>query len=220
MTGSGAAPEQGLRPVWRIPAGDVPGGRLVLELVRGRVELGQARGADIRVRAALAPGHRARFWSRGAGGLRQRSEPDALTITARRGRIRLDLPADPAVQLAVEVRVGRGEITSWGAGGELALTCPDGSVTCRELTARVLRVRSERVNVHFAAEPELVEIDADEVTVALPGGPYEVAAPDGAEVTVVQLQGSARRVNVRALRARVLSAQTPLRLTSDPQESG
>lgn len=117
--------------------------------------------------------------------------------------------------LAVLVTMHRGEITSWGAGGELELISPGGRVTCRELLASQVKVQASRASLHFAQSPERVEVDAERVTLALPAGEYAVSAPAEAEITVDSVPAASRQIIVRAAVARILASQRPLSLTDE-----
>ena len=201
--------------VERIDSAAVPARRIVVAVGSGRVELGHKPGQQVRVRWTV-PTHLPARWPgwlrpRGFRGPRVWSDVAGLHIRARRARLRIDLP--DGVDVTVELR--RGEITSWGAAGELALTSTAGRVSCRELSCRTLVVRAEYANLHFAAPPERVDVLAPHCVLALPGGPYSVTAP-GAQIEVAQASGTGREITVAGGRARILAATAPLRLGSDP----
>lgn len=198
----------------RFAATDIPGGRLSIRLTSGRVELGSTSGASVRVRATLPRALPDRLRALVPAALRfprYRWGKDSLLIRARRARLQIDLPPG----IGATVKLDRGEITSWGAGGELDLVVRAGGVTCRELRASVVNVRAPNVSLHFAAAPVRVEVDADRVVVALPASAYAVSAPDASEITVSQDEAAACVVIVRAAQARVLAAADPLRLTGE-----
>jgi hypothetical protein len=129
--------------------------------------------------------------------------------------LQVDLPNGLAGEFVVVVKVKRGEITSWGAGGDLELRCRRGRITCRELIAGQVEVRASHVSLHFAQPPKRVWVDADTVTVSVPAGAYAVTAPTGTEITVTQQPDAEREIIVRAAAVRVLAAQTPLSLTDE-----
>jgi hypothetical protein len=159
---------------------------------------------------------RVRTTGTGTGGIAGRSlrlRRGELRIKAPHGRLQIDLPAGPAGELVVVVKVRHGEITSWGAGGGLELRAKKGRVTCRDLVARSVRVWASRVSLHFAEPPQRVEVTAQSVTVAVPAGEYAVTAPSGAEVTVTQQPAADREIIVRAAEVRVLASESPLSLT-------
>ena len=207
-------PRRRTDPPRRFAVAEIPGGRLRVAVGAGRVELGSTTGTAVRVRAT-----RPRWVSDRLAALvpailrspRYRLRGDGLHIRARRARLQIDLP--PGLTTLVQLR--RGEITSWGAAGELSLFVADGVVTCRELQATAAHVRAPRASLHFASSPERVEVFADRAVVAVPAGAYAVSAPDTAEVTVPLDPASARVIVVRAAAARVLAAADPLRLTDE-----
>jgi hypothetical protein len=118
----------------------------------------------------------------------------------------------------VTVRLGRGEITSWGAGSGLMLNCTRGRVVCRELACRTVSASGRYVNLHFAAAPEAVEVDARESVLALPPGPYAVTAPPGAEIEVAVAPAADRRITVSGGPSRLLTAKAPLSLRDEGSE--
>jgi hypothetical protein len=192
----------------RIPLVDIAAGRVRIRLGQGRVELGRSRGDSVRLRTTATG-------TRGISAHSVRLRRGELRIAAPHGRLQVDLPDGLAGELVVLVKVKRGEITSWGAGGELELGCRRGRVTCRELVAGRVRARASRVSLHFAEPPKRVRIDAGSATVSVPAGAYAVTAPRGAEITVTQQPDSDRRILVRAAEVRILAAQTPLSLTDE-----
>ena len=202
--------------LFRLDRASVAQGQVQVAVGSGRVELGRAAGRHIRVRwtvpALLPAGWPARIRLRGAAGPSVRSDADGVHIRTRRARLRIDLPEG----LKVRVDIGRGEITSWGAGGELALTSRAGRVSCRELTCRTLVVQAQHANVHFAAAPERVDVVASGCVLALPGGPYSVTAPPDAEIEVAQAPEAVRRITVSGGVARILAQAAPLSLRSEP----
>lgn len=197
----------------RIDAAVIPGRRLEITVRAGRVELGHSTADQLRVRWTVPDrpllGPSVPSFHFGPGG---------LAIRCPRARLRIDLPAG----MSVQVRQRRGQITSWGAEGDLDLAVRRGSVACRELRSQVARIRAPGVNLHFAAIPQLVEVSCEQAVVALPGGPYSVSAPAGAEVTVPRTQGFAQqppRIQISGHDVRVLAAATPLRLTGESTDS-
>jgi hypothetical protein len=196
----------------RIPVAGITSGRVLIRLGRGRVELGRSSGS------AAAESVRVRTTATGTGGIASHSlrmRRGELRIKAPHGRLQIDLPAGPAGELVVVVKVRRGEITSWGAGGDLELRSRKGRVTCRELVARRVRVRASWVSLHFSQEPQHVEIDAGRVTVSVPAGDYAVTAPPAAEVTVIRQPAAERQIIVRGAAVRILAGQSPLSLTDE-----
>ena len=191
----------------RFPADEVPNGTLLVTLGSGRVELGRAAGQDVRVRWTM-PSAR---WGRGGAAPVIAATDSGRRIQARRARLRIDVPD----VVNVTVRLRRGEITSWGAGAGLELDCRRGRVVCRELTSRTLRARGRYVNLHFAAAPEQLEVRARESVLALPGGPYAVSAPDGAEIDVANVPTATHRIAVSGGAARIVASQAPLSLRDD-----
>jgi hypothetical protein len=195
--------------VERIDSASISAGRIAVAVGSGRVELGHQAGQQVRVRwtvpARLPAGWPAWLRSPGIRGPRVWSNAAGLHIRARRARLRIDLPDG----LDVRVELRRGEITSWGAGGELELTSRAGRVSCRELICRTLAVRAEHANLHFAAPP---------CVLALPGGPYSVAAPPGAQIEVAQAPATGREITVSGAsggKIRILAATAPLSLRGD-----
>ncbi len=115
-----------------------------------------------------------------------------------------------------------GQITSWGADGDLELAVRSGDVACRELRGQVVTVRAPSVNVHFAAAPRLVDVDCEQAIVVLPGGPYALSVPAAAQVTVPRApytSADAPRVRVRGAEVRILASSAPLRLTGESADS-
>ena len=199
----------------RFALAEIAGGRLEIRVGSGRVELGHSRGDQIRLRWTVPT---TRLRRAGAG---PRCTPGAggLRIRSKRARLRVDLPTG----MTVQVRVGRGQITSWGADAVLDLAIKEGNVACRELLSPTATVSAPDVNLHFAGSPELVRVTGERVVVALPGGPYLVTAPDGAEVTVplarrippgsTHDESIAGTIAVTGTDVRVLAAGTPIELT-------
>ncbi len=203
--------------VERIERASVPAGRVHVAVGRGRVELGHASGQQLRVRWTV-PTRLPSSWPKALRpqGFRLLSDASGLHVRARRARLRIDLPAG----LDVTVELRRGEITSWGAGGELALFSSGGRVSCRELICRTLTVRAARANLHFATAPDRVDVTASACVLALPGGPYAVTAPPHALIEVEQAADSGRRITITGADARVLASTAPLSLRGDsPGES-
>jgi hypothetical protein len=190
----------------RIPMAEIAGGRIEIRWGRGRVELGRARGAQVRVRISGAETRRP--FRRGP---EVATSASGLDISARQGRLQVDLPDG----LTVHVELERGEITSWGAGGVLSMVSAAGSVTCRELTASQVQARASRVSLHFAQAPQRVEVDAERATVSVPAGEYAVFAPPGAEITVSPTPDAPSEITVRAADVRILASQAPLQLTEE-----
>ena len=197
----------------RFALAEIYGGRLDIQVHAARVELGQAKGDQVRVRWTVPM----RF-GRAGPGPRFASGPDGLRIRCRRARLRVDIPSG----MSVRVRVRRGQITSWGAEAELDLAIKEGNVACRELLSPSVKVRAPEVNLHFAGAPQLVDVTSKQVVIALPGGPYDVRAPESAEVTVSQVTAGstdfvalAGRITVDGSDVRVLAAGTPLKLTGE-----
>ena len=179
----------------------------------GRVELGRAAGQQVRVRwtlPALLP-ERWRARLPGGGGPRVRREPSELRIHARRARLRIDVP--DVVDVTVEM--GRGDITSWGAGCPLTLTTA-GQVSGRELTSRRLHVRAQYANLHFAAVPDEVVVEAPDSLLAMPPGAYAVTAPENADIKVEQAPCATSRIDVSGGRTRILASKPPLDLRREP----
>jgi hypothetical protein len=196
----------------RIDGPSIAGGRVQVTVASGRVELGQAAGSRLRVRwtlpALLPEAWPAALRPRVVRGPQVRSDEEGLRIVVRRARLRIDLPAG----LQVQVRLGRGDITSWGAGGELSLSSRKGRVSCRELHAAAVVVVARDANLHFAQPPRRVDVDAPHILIALPGGPYTVTAPPGTPIEVAQFPGSGHEITVRGGEARILAATAPIRL--------
>jgi hypothetical protein len=208
--GPAAATTEGQR---RIAAVEISGGQLEISTHTGRVELAPSAGDQLRVR-----------WTVPKGRVRRVREPqfrfggDGLRIRCRRARLRVDIPAG----LAVRVRVASGQITSWGADGDLQLTVRDGSVACRELRGQVVSVRAPKVNLHFASSPRMVDVECGQAIVVLPGGPYALSVPALAEVTVprsTDAAGGAPRIRVHGAEVKVLASSAPLRLTEESADS-
>lgn len=195
----------------RVAASEIGRGCIDIRVGRGSVELGHTARDEVRVRSTVPTLGRLRIF----GGPGYRLSSYGLRIHARRARLQVDLPAD----LIVRVRVRRGQITSWGAGGDLTLVSGD-RVACRELRATIATARGREVSLHFAAAPQRVAVEAGRAVIALPGGPYAVTAPAGAEVTVPREAGALREIIVRALDARVLAAARPLDLTGEQAAGG
>ncbi len=201
----------------RFDPAEVAGGRVTVSVGSGRVELGHAAGQHLRIRwtlpAVLPERWRARL-RLPAGparrGPRVRSDAYGLHIRARRARLRIDVPD----VMEVTVELGQGEITSWGAGCALELTTA-GQISCRELTSRTVRATAQHVNLHFAAEPAHLVVDAPDSVVVLPPGRYAVTSPPDAEIEVTAAPDAASRVVVRGGRTRILASQPPLDLRGE-----
>ena len=199
----------------RLAPAEIASGRLEIQVGAGRVELGYAKGDHVRVRWTV-PTTR---WGRAGAAPRFTAGADGLRIRSRRARLRVDLPTG----LRVRVRVRRGQITSWGADAELDLAVKQGNIAGRELLSRLAWAQAPDVNLHFTAEPELVRVTGEQIVVALPGGPYVVTAPEGAEITVpLATPGPPRsehdewiagQVVVIGSDVRVLAAGSPIELT-------
>jgi hypothetical protein len=188
---------------------EISGRQLEIKLRAGRVELGHSSGDQLRVRWTVPKARAFR-----PSEPRWRFGPDGLRIRCRRARLRIDLPAG----MTVRVRLARGQITSWGADGDLDLTTRRGSVACRELRSRVAVVRAAGVNLHFSEVPKLVDVVCEQAIIALPGGPYALAVPPDAEVTVTAAASDAPdapRIRVQGEDVRVLASSSPLRLTGE-----
>ncbi|HEX4015819.1 MAG TPA: hypothetical protein VHX15_03700 [Frankiaceae bacterium] len=198
--------------VERIDRASVAGGRIQITVGHGRVELGHKPGQQVRVRWTV-PARLPARWPNALRpqGFRLRSDATGCQLRARRARLRIDLPDG----LDVTVLLRRGEITSWGAGGELTLRSPHGRVSCRELVCRTLDVQAAQANLHFAAPPERVEVSAPACVLALPGGPYAVTAPPGAQIEVQQNASAGRHIRVSAADTRILAATAPLSVRGD-----
>jgi hypothetical protein len=135
------------------------------------------------------------------------SDASGLQLQARRARLRIDVPD----VVDVTVALGRGEITSWGAGCRLTMTT-GGRVSCRELTSQTVHATARYVNLHFAAAPEHVVVDAPDSVLALPPGEYAVTAPPNAQIEVDQAPAARRHIEVHGGRTRVLASKPPLDL--------
>jgi hypothetical protein len=205
----------------RFDLAHIAGGRLRVTVGSGRVELGRAAGQQVRVRwtvPALLP----KTWRErlpGGQGPRVRQDGSGLRIQSRRARLRIDVP--DVVDVTVSMR--RGDITSWGAGCPLTLTT-GGQASGRELTSPRLRVTARYANLHFAAVPAEVVVDAPESLLALPAGRYAVVAPQDAEVEVEQAASAPSRIEVSGGRTRILVAKPPVdlrrELPGDEQPGG
>ncbi len=201
----------------RIDLAEIAGGRVLVTVGSGRIELGRTAGQQLRVRwtvpALLPERWHALLHLPGAPGPRVRADGAGLDIRARRARLRIDVPdvAD------VTVRLGRGEITSWGAGCALTLDTA-GRVSCRELTCQTVKATASYANLHFAAVPQQVVVDAAESVLALPSGPYRVTAPPDAEIDVVQAPDGDARITVSGGKTRILAARAPLDLRGELPE--
>jgi hypothetical protein len=203
---AGVKPSQELRRR-RLTGDEIASGRIEVRVTRGRVELGASPDGAARMR-----------WMMLRGAPRLRARRGRLRIAARRARLILELPPE----LRVEVRLRHGEITSWGARGELDLVAKPGRVICRELACPAARVRGQRVSLHFAAPPQQVDVVAQQATVTLPSGPYTITAPASAEVTIPRAaspDAAVGTVVVRAADARLLAAQAPIPLAEADNEA-
>lgn len=174
--------------------------RVEVELAAGRVELGSRNRPDVRARLTLAVvGWRARL-----ARLRPPRLPsvvvdgDVLRVVCRRRsrkvRLQLDLPDD----VTVDVAVGEGDITSWGAGGRFRLAVGQGAVVGRDLRTPQVSATCGKgeINLHFVVVPEQVEAETT-------SGPCVVVVPRGAAYAV---RGQPRELTVDvddAARARI-----------------
>ncbi|HMA47237.1 MAG TPA: hypothetical protein VKP11_08570 [Frankiaceae bacterium] len=206
----------------RLPRGRVErarwscGGVAAVEvrLGAGRVEvLGQRRG-DVRVETAARCGPRAaRPVVAVAGGV--------LRVDARRAAARCQLRVPERTPVRAEVRDG--EITLWGAAGDLVLLTEAGTIAGHDLGGERVTARSGTgaVSLGFGRPPRRVTARSGtgQVRVVLPGGPYAVEVDAGAPDVRVDLpvDPAAGRTVVASSRAgpvRVLAAspQGPVRL--------
>ncbi len=198
----------------RFAMAQIEGGRVTITLREGRVELGHTTGEAIRVRYETPPRRRVRWPAalrRDAPAVQSSNGAGGLQLRAGRARLRVDVPSGACV----EVDVRRGQITSWGADGDLALNVADGKVTCRELRAGTAAVTAPDVNVHFAVAPQRLTVAAAQAVVVVPQAPYALDVPIGAEVTVPIDPQAARSIAVKGDDVRVLAAMNPLELTPD-----
>jgi hypothetical protein len=184
--------------------------RVIVRLDAGRIELGARKGRSVRVRTTAAvDGWRAR--------LARRRDPDAPGATLvdgvlelrPRGQVRaqIDVPAG----LVVEAEITRGDLTLWGAAGDLDLTVGKGILMGRDLAGPTVRARNGdgEVNLHFAEVPTLVDARSETgpVLLVLPPAPYAVDADAAAEVTVAVDAAASARIRTRSGgRTAVLSA--------------
>jgi hypothetical protein len=199
----------------RFDAGDIAGGRLRVSVGGGRVELGRAPGQQVRVRWTL-PALLPKRWQARLGGRRGprvRQDASGLHLEARRARLRIDVPD----VVDVTVDIGRGDITSWGAGCSLTLTA-GGQVSGRELTSSRLRVTGRYVNLHFAAVPDDLVVTAPDSLLAMPPGRYAVAAPAGSKIEVEQEPSAPSRIEVSGGPTRILVSKPPLDLRRELPE--
>lgn len=184
--------------------------RVVVRLDSGRVEIGSRKGRSVRMRTTAAvDGWRARFARRRDPEAPGAVLADGVLELRPRGQVRAQVDVPPGVR--VEAEVGRGDLTLWGAGGDLQLTVGQGILVARDLVASAVRASNAagEVNLHFAAVPELVEATSGTgpVLLVLPAGSYAVDADDSAEVTVAVDPAAARRIRTRSGgRTAVLSA--------------
>jgi hypothetical protein len=183
----------------RLRPEEIASGRLIVRVVKGRVEIGASPDGVARVR-----------WQIRRGEPRIRAGRSALRISGRRIRLMLDLPPE----LAVTVRLRQGDVTSWGAGNDLDVRARPGRFICRELLASSVRGRAEAISLHFAAAPTSVDAAGDSVVVTVPPGPYAIDAPAGAEVTAdaTAVAVPAGRLVARGRDVRLLTAVDPLPL--------
>ncbi|WP_018634986.1 DUF4097 family beta strand repeat-containing protein [Parafrankia elaeagni] len=186
-----------------------------VRLAAGRVEIGEydRRDARIELTAKRRPG---------------RARP---TLTRSGEVLRLDGKASDAVAklklprgTKVRAEVRTGEITLWGAAGDLLLVTESGGITGRELTGSRISARSQSgdVNLHFDGPPDNLSAVSDDgmVTLVLPEADYgievETGNPQLAGVELPSVPGSGRRVLARSLagrvRIRAASPQGPVRI--------
>jgi hypothetical protein len=194
----------------RLQPEEIASGRLRVRIRKGRVEIGTSPDGVARLR-----------WQIRRGAPRIKARADALHISARRVRLILDLPAE----VAVDVRLKTGDITSWGAGNPLTLQAAPGRVIGRELSAARVQARADHVSLHFAAPPESVVLRGDSVVLTVPPGPYAIDAPDGAEVTAERAAADAGgsavgRLVVAGADVQVLAAEPPLPLAERDEAPG
>jgi hypothetical protein len=170
----------------------------------GRVEIASKPRRDVRLRLTTKGPELP--WHVEADG---RLQIDGRHLAAR---VQLDVP----LGVPVQARVKRGDVTMWGAAGDLELSVSRGIVAGRELTAATVRVQCPRgeVNLHFAEPP--LEVDAESrsapVRIVLPSGEYVVdaASPQAAEVTVATGESGHRiRAASRTSSVSVLAAEAP-----------
>jgi hypothetical protein len=190
-------------PRWVSPTADSrhDGVRAVeVSVRRGRIEVGSRARPDVRVRVTLAvtgwPARWARLRPPELPAVRLRDGVLHLASGAGLVRVQLDVPAG----LRVRARVDDGDLTLWGAGGELDLEVAAGVLAGRDLTAASVRAVNSggEVNLHFAGRPEVVEARArGPVLVVLPGGPYRVDSDAAAEVTVPVAAGALSTIRVQ-----------------------
>lgn len=174
----------------------------------GRVEVCERDRADVRLELAVRrrPGRvRPVMTTRGS----------RLRIDGRASEVRARLTLPPRTRVRAEVRSG--EITLWGAGGELSLVTDRGTIAGRELARGPVTARSQDgdVNLHFREPPDRVRATSGTglVTVVLPDdwdsdgadpdGGYELdvetADPAASIVEVTPTPGAARHVLARSV---------------------
>jgi hypothetical protein len=155
---------------------------------QGRIEIGSRSASDVRVRTTVSlSGWRARLAHRRPAPLPEPTVDDGvLRIRAERGlvRVQIDVPDGCRVQAVVNA----GDLTMWGAAGDLDLRVGKGILAGRDLTASSVRAVNGvgEVNLHFAAVPTTVDAAtaSGAVLLVLPEAAYRVDTMPGAQVTV------------------------------------
>lgn|GEM_PF-3099419 len=178
----------GLRLLRRPPLSamrTVEGVRAVeVQLAAGRVEIGEDDRADARVDLTVRRrvGRTLPRLTVADGTLRLEGE-------ASEARLRLRLP--PATPARVELRSG--EISLWGAAGDLVLVTETATIAARELSGAEVTARSAGgdISLHFTDQPRRLAVTGGRgaITVVLPDGRYavEIEAADPASPTRVDV---------------------------------
>jgi hypothetical protein len=171
-------------------------------IAAGRVEIAERTRGDVRVELTVR-----RRPGRALPALT--THGSLVRIDGRASEVRARLTVPPRTRVRAEVRSG--EITLWGAGGELSLVTRGGTIAGRELGGGPVTARSRQgdVNLHFSEPPADVRATSETgmVTIVLPDTAYavevETADPGAATVEVPASRDAARHVLARSVSGRV-----------------
>lgn len=159
-------------------------GAVEVRLAAGRVEIGEDERTDARVDLTVR-----RRVGRALPRLAVADGTLRLDGETSEARLRLRLP--PATPVRVELRAG--EISMWGAAGDLVLVTETATIAARELSGQRVTARTATgdVSLHFTGAPARLAVTGGPgaITVVLPDGQYavEVESADPASPARVDL---------------------------------
>lgn len=187
---------------------DEPVDALFVEVTAGdvRVEVGTGDAVTVERAVRGVAGHVEAAEVVEGGALRISAACETLLPCA------VDLVVTVPADVAVEVRVGEGDVRVRGLAGDLDVEVGDGDVVARDLRAARVRVQAGwgGAELSFAERPEdvAVSLGVGDVRVELPAGSYDLDAHGfgPADVSGVGRDASGPRVYARTTSGRVAVA--------------